>query len=48
MRLEIVVLGSQETVVSLGERQDDVAEMSSCYWGSKGFGMKVACCSEFM
>lgn len=42
MRLEIVVLGSQETKVSLEERQDDEAEMSSCYWVSEGFGMKVA------
>lgn len=42
MRLEIVVLGSQETIVSLGERQDDEAEMSNRYWAGEGFGMKVA------
>lgn len=48
MRLEIVVLGSQETGVRLGERKDDVAEMSDSYWESEGFGMKIASCSEFM
>lgn len=46
MRLDIVVLGSQETGVR--QREDDVAEMSDSYWESEGFGMKIASCSEFM
>lgn len=48
MRLEIVVSGSQETGVNFGARQDAVAEMSGSYWGSEGFGMKIASCSEFV
>lgn len=48
VRLEIVILGSQETGVSLGESQDEVTEMSGSYWGNESFGMKIASCSEFM
>lgn len=48
MRLEIVILGSQETGVRLGERQDEVMEISGSYWGSGSFVMKIASCSEFM
>lgn len=39
VRLEIVLLGSQETGACLGEREDDVAEMSDSYWESESFGM---------
>lgn len=42
------MLGPQERLwSSFGERQD-VAEISSCYWGSEGLGIKIASCSEFM